>query len=213
VTPDPALAWIETDDRCIMAGPGLRIVFARSGDRWTHTIELPLQAGIEAARAVESPADHDSPGCVHSPVYQEIQRHEPAGHSGLCLLLTGCQFQHHFSAAVSLRKLPEPAGGLVLDFDVADRCRAPVHRLAATYLVRFDASARLRAGSQSIAWATGPESGGRLELRAQPPATVALAEAARAMTRVQAVAALLPETLTHRLRYEWRWTSATGFTR
>ena len=99
----PVFKWEQSDDRVVMAGPGLRLAFARFGERWTHRLELSGEDESEIASAVESDLERDSPGRVVSPVYQEIHRHERALEPGLCLLLTGRLFQHHFSAAVDLR--------------------------------------------------------------------------------------------------------------
>jgi len=53
---------------------------------------------------------------------------------------------------------------------------------------------------------------GSLELIAGPPENVALAEAGRNGTRVQAVAKLEPGASTHRLRYRWHWKAGTDAT-
>jgi hypothetical protein len=200
---------IDNDDRVVMTSAGLVVVFERSGDTWTHGLELPGQDGIEVVRAVESePAPEHSTRAV-SPVYQAAQRHERVQGSGLCLLLTGLVFEHHFSAAVCLRDHP---AGAVLEFDIADRCRAPVDRLAANYLIRLDSCALLEAGRQAVAWTREPRGPGRLELCAEPPATLELARAGRQAMSVQVVAALERRAFTHRLRYHWRWESASGLT-
>ena len=139
--------------------------------------------------------------------------HGPTTGSSLCLLLTGLSFSHHFSAAVTLSRDPQHRGGLLLDFDVADRCRSPVESLAATYLVGLDSGALEAADSDRIVWQPGTAVQGRLELLAGPGASLALAEAGRTATRIQIVATIQPGTFTHRLRYGWRWTSADGITR
>jgi hypothetical protein len=206
-------SWQQDHDRAILAGPGIRLAFARTRDRWTHRLEIDDGGdGIAIAWAIESEPD-DSASRIISPVYQEHQRHERTAQPSLCLLLTGRLFHHHFSAAVSLRGVPEPPGGLVFDFDIADRCRAPLEALAATYAVGIDRGARVEAGPDRIAWSTVGPLPGRLELLAETPATLALAEAGRRATRVQALAALEPGTFTHRLRYRWRWTRAAPRTR
>jgi len=125
-------------------------------------------------------------------------------------LLTGLSFSHHFSAAMTLSRDPRHPSGIVLEFDVADRCRSPVESLAATYLVGLDSDALEAADRGRIAWCVGPPNLGRLELVAGPQAALALAEAGRTATRVQIVAAIQPGTFTHRLRYCWRWTSTDG---
>jgi hypothetical protein len=197
-------SWTESDDRAVMCGPGLQVTFARTGGRWTHRLEFD---GIEVVLAVESDPERDDAARVVSPVYQEIQHHDILNAPGLCALLTGQLAQHHFSAAVSLFRDLEQPNHLVLDIDVADRCRAPVESLAATYLVRLDSGALVDAGPKRIVWNPGGPSRGRLELDVEPPSVLALAEAGRHATRVQALAAIQTGTFTHRLRYRWRWTS------
>ena len=136
------------------------------------------------------------PRRIVSPVYQEIHRHElPHDEFGAArILLTGHLFEHHFSAAVSMIRDPhEPSFG-VLEFDVADRCRAPVQVLAATYLVNAGSSELATAGPQAIVW-TGLVPGvatTRLEILCDPPSALAMAEAGRQATRVQALAAIDP---------------------
>jgi hypothetical protein len=206
--------WSDGEDRAVLSGPGLRLAFARVGQRWTHFLELPRGSdGIIIAQATESDPERDGARRVLSPLYQDIQRHEPAKGSGLCLLLTGRSFHHHFSAAVSFRGDPEPTGGFEIDFDVADRCRAPLDSLAATYSVGVYGGALLDADPGRIVWEPlGPDQG-RLELIAEAPATLALAEAGRQLTRVQALAKIDLGTFTQRLRYRWRWTSSPDRTR
>ena len=41
--PDPEFTWQQTDDRFVMDGPGGRVTFARTDDRWTH--HLAFRAG------------------------------------------------------------------------------------------------------------------------------------------------------------------------
>lgn len=198
-----------TEDRADLCGPGLRLTFARSGPRWIHALFTVgpggREVGIELARTVESDEDRDDPSRVVSPVYQEIQQHQGALESGVCLLATGNLFQHHFSAVVALRDDLERTGGLVVDVDVADRCRKGVESLAATYTVRLDSGALGAASPESIAWDLDGASPARLELDAVSPSTLVLAEAGRSATRVQILAALEPGSFTHRLHYRWRW--------
>ena len=197
-----------------MIGPGMRIAFARTGDRWTHALAIPdEEGGFEFARVVESQPDRDDPARIVSPVYQEVQRHESQGASGLCLLLTGLWFKHHFSAAVTFATdLSEP-GVLTLDFDVADRCRAPIESLAATYRLGLDSGAIADASTDRIVWNLVGARPGRLELLADSSCSLVLAEAGRQALRVQVLASLRPGSFTHRLRYRWRWTSSVDRTR
>jgi hypothetical protein len=127
-------------------------------------------------------------------------------------LLTGNWFQHHFSAAVSLRIDPADDRAVVFDVDVADRCRAPVEMLAATYVVQLGGGALVDAGPDRIAWRIEGPVEGRLELIAGSTASLTLAEAGRTATRVQVIAAIEPASFTHRLRYQWRWASARELT-
>jgi hypothetical protein len=189
--------WEQSEDRTAMCALGMRVVFARMGALWTHSVFLPPDDDLE----------RNDPARIVSPVYQEIHRHESPRDEALCLLLTGTLFKHHFSAVVSLTTDPDRPDGLMLDVDVADRCRAPVENLAATYTVRLDSGALADAGPRAILWDKSGPGAGRLELDAVAPSTLALAEAGRTATRVQILAAIQPGSYTHRLHYRWRWTS------
>jgi hypothetical protein len=212
---DPAadFYWEQTEDRADMCGPGLRVAFARTDVVWTHWLMLPAEDGLEIARAVETDPERDDPGRVVSPVYQDIQRHPSALGSGLCLLVTGTLFKHHFSAVISLGHDPDRPDGMVLDIDVADRCRSPVENLAATYTVKLDSGKLGPAGPEAITWDNAGAGVGRLAIEAVAPSTLVLAEAGRSATRVQVLAAIQPGRFTHRLHYRWRWTSSSGLTR
>jgi hypothetical protein len=214
--PDAEFTWQQTDARCVIDGPGGRVTFVRNDDRWTQ--HLAFRTGPEAAEgatslvsSVEAEPGREDSNWVVSPVYQELQRHEFAGDDirGICVLLTGHMHQHHFSAAVSLYRDLEAENFIVLEIDVADRCRAPVSALAATYLVRLGSSELADASQHAIIWsgsAPAAELGSkRLELRCDSPSSLALAEAGRNATRVQILAAIDPTVFTHRLRYRWRW--------
>jgi hypothetical protein len=215
VPSDPSAGFFceQTEDRAELCGLGIRLVFARLGAAWTHAILLGGEQELEIVRAVDSDPDRDHPARVVSPVYQELQRHQGAIDSGVCLLATGTLYQHHFSAAICLNHDADRPGGLTLDFDVADRCRSPVESLAATYTVRLDSGALARAGPDAIGWDVNGGSGGRLELEAIAPSSLAMAEAGRAATRVQILAAIDPAGFTRRLHYRWRWASNSELTR
>lgn len=196
-------------DRFVIRGPLARITLLRTADRWTH--ELALGPGVDAdatpplIQTEETAPDHADPTRIVSPVYQELQRHLFAGDGGrgICVLLTGHLFQHHFSAAVSFSRDPADPRRIVLDVDLADRCRAPVASLAATYLVRLGGGDLADANDTSVTWSVAGLD--RLELTCDIPGRLALAEAGRTATRVQALAGLHPTLFTHRLRYRWRW--------
>jgi hypothetical protein len=196
-----------------MSAGDLAVVFDRTGDRWAHRLELGGAALHVDAKAVESDAERDAPARIKSPVYQEIHRHDLSGQTGLCCLLTGLMFQHHFSAVVTLVADAAQPEMLLVEFDVADRCRTLVETLAATYLLTVDSSELADADPHRIVWTGGKLGQARLELLAPPPAALALAEAGRQATRVQAVALVEAATFTHRLFYRWRWTSVSSLTR
>jgi hypothetical protein len=196
--------FVTGEDRQKILAPGVRLTFLRAGDRWSHALAVGdgdqnLLAGI--AESVESDPDRDDPARVVSPAYQEVQPHFAEGN--VCALLTGQSTPHHFSAVVTARSTGEV---IVIEFDVADRCRALVSALASTYLVRLGPGALIDAGSHRIVW-QGDELGrGRLEFLAEAPNCLSLAEAGRQASRVQAIARIDPSTFTQRLGYRWRWT-------
>ena len=122
---------------------------ARSGPM---RLFLTGEGETEVVRAVESDPDRDDPGRVVSPVYQEVQRHLGVEGSSLCLLATGTLYHHHFSAVITLGADRDRQNGVVLEIDVADRCRRAVEIMAATYTVRLDSGALAAAGPEAIAW-------------------------------------------------------------
>lgn len=213
--PQQEFIWAQTDDRFVIDGPGASLCFTRLNGCWTHQLEwLPRSAGGTATpmvSSIEVEPGREEPARIVSPVYQELQRHELAGDRfrGVCVLLTGHMLRHHFSAAVSLYRQVDGDPSIVLEIDVADRCREPVLALAATYLVRLGSGDLVDASTQTIRWSqrtTGSEEPERrLELASDAPGSVALAEAGRTATRVQALAAINAADFTHRLRYRWSW--------
>lgn len=211
----PAASFLceQTEDRADLCGPGLRLAFACAGAVWTHALFVPGEPEFEVCRAVETDSDRDLPGRVVSPVYQELQRHQGLAGSGVCLLATGTHYQHHFSAVITMDQDGERPGVVMLDLDIADRCRPAVEILASTYTVRLDSNALAGAGPEAIAWEITGASAGRLELEAVAPSRLVLAEAGRSATRVQVLAAIQPGGFTHRLHYRWRWASRSGSTR
>jgi hypothetical protein len=205
--PSQGFRYDQSEDRADLAGLGMRLAFARAGAVWTHGLFVTGKDEIEVVRAVESDPDRDDPGRVVSPVYQDVQRHQGVDGSSLCLLATGTLYQHHFSAVITLGVDRDRPAGVVLEIDVADRCRRAVEILAATYTVRLDSGALAAAGTEAIAWDITRGTAGRLEIEAVAPSTLVLAEAGRSATRVQVLAALQPGSFTHRLHYRWRWAS------
>jgi len=216
-------------DELVMCAPGLHVAFARAGSL-VHSLRLPGTPSSEAGEAIRpgqdlvsvapvlvndlEPAD---PSRVLNPVYQELVRHKPpaARGTGLCLLLTGSYLEHHFSAVFRLLRDQAMPSWVVLDVDVADRCRAPVHKLAATYRVHDGEGKPLLidAGPHRIAWSGGRLGSGMLELMAEPPARVAAEGEHAFRTTVQVEAQIDPLTKTQRLHYCWRWTSDVALRR
>lgn len=132
--------------------------FTRVGPLWAHALLMPPASSPALVQTIDPDPVQDDPARVLSPVYQEIRRHDSGANPGMCILLTGTFFQHHFSAAVSLGIDPERPDSPVFDVDVADRCRAYVAALAATYTVRLDSGALKDASPQAITWeALGPD--------------------------------------------------------
>jgi hypothetical protein len=201
-----ALTYVEVDDQRTVRAPGIRLTFARPGERWLH--ELALDDGSEPAptviaRSVESDIEPVDRSRVISPTYQELQEH-PLD-EGVRVLLTGQSTPHHFSAVVTARWDGKSAS---IVFDVADRCRTPIEALAATYLVPLGSSALVDASPDRLLWGGELLGGGSLEFAAASPNTVSLAEAGRRACRVQALAHLRAGDATQRLVYQWNWTPA-----
>ena len=120
---------------------------------------------------------------IGNPVYQELVPHELASDParGICALLTGSCFDHHFSAVFSLGRDRDAPESVVLEIDVADRCRGPVEKLAATYLVtghsKDAAIETVRASASSLTWIVD---GGILELEhCRPRSSMSQAHRAR----------------------------------
>ena len=186
--------------------------FRRLGDRWAEVILGPRSSQALASAFIVATVDQDPARLVH-PVYQEAHLHQREDGSQPCLLMTGRAFDHHFSASITLASDPSLASRILLDVDLADRCRSPVQLLSATYTVPLDSGALVDAAPDKVIWQVADPVPGRLELMAIPPASLTLAEAGRVATRVQIIAPIQPGMFTHRLRYRWCWTIAAGLTR
>jgi hypothetical protein len=213
----------------VMYGPGATLSFTRANGL-IHSLALmckPASDSGERARYGEPFVSVSAkPGCdiepadpsrVFNPVYQELVQHElPKDRGpGLCLLLTGSCFEHHFSAVFSLYRDPVMASSIVFEVDLADRCRAPIKKLAATYSVDHSEGKpeRFDAGPSAAAWRGGTLGEGMLELLAEPPARVIAAHSNQTSTSAQVEAWIDPQTFTQRLHYRWRWTNCADLTR
>ncbi|WP_165244453.1 hypothetical protein [Paludisphaera soli] len=205
-------SWdLEQDDELVTIRTAcVRIVFRRSGDRWTHEIGPP--EGPPLVAAIEGDPASDDPARVLSPVYQEVQHHpfddEPRR---VRLLLTGLRHRHHFSAVLTVST--DDDGATTLDFDVADRCRDAVLGLAATYDVRLGAGEIQAADDAAIRWTLGAGSETLVSLASADASRLAVAERGPRAVQAQALAGLIPGAFTHRLRYLWTWASRSDRTR
>src|SRR5262249_8957823 len=132
------------------------------------------------------------PKRVSNPTYQEFVTHElpKTQVPGICALLTGSCLAHHFSAVFSLHGDPDEPERVVFEVDLADRCRTPVEKLAATYIVShpveaFDVS---RAAANSILWDARKAGRGSLALVALAPANIPEPRSCSLGTRVEILA-------------------------
>lgn len=183
----------DEDDRKSVVLSGLRVEFLWVEDRWSHALKVG-----EDRRIVLSVEGGDDPSRVVSPAYQQFHWHEDGGEA----MLIGQSGPHTFSAVF---RLSASEAGAVLSVDLADRCREPVNALACTYVADLNSGNLDSADSASIVWSLG-EPAGRLSLDSEGSTTLSLAEAGRRGTQVQALGAIDPEALTHRLAYRWSWT-------
>jgi hypothetical protein len=218
--PNPEFWYEELASQTAMHGPGVTILLSRSSEvahslRLTRVSEPADDSGesrplVFVHSILQKDADQRDPTRVLNPVYQEIVQHElPDGlRPGLCVLLTGSLFEHHFSAVFSLYRDQSIPSRVVLDVDVADRCRAPIAELAATYDVDYERAAHsvIDIRPSIFGWQFGPRGAAKLELLAIPQATIGEPNSSHP-SRVQINAAIDPQTHTQRLHYCWRWTS------
>lgn len=210
----------------VMRGPGIEVSF-NQGNGWGHSLRFSERAGVSTNRhgrwlvradtALEQEIEPAEPRRIANPVYQAFVPHELANDRGpgLCALLTGSCFDHHFSAVFSLYLEPEPPHRVVLDVDVADRCRGSVDKLAATYIVRDSEgwAAPPGGGLSSVVWQSVPPGNGLLEFVAMPPSLIDEPTFSVTATRVQVQARIDPSTHTQRLHYRWRWASCPDLSR
>jgi hypothetical protein len=217
--------WFElaASETPVMHGPGVAVAFSQASGLM-HA--LRIETGPNAAAIGRKPfllqattvalqEDEQSLGRrIGNPVFQELVPHElPRDQGdGICALLTGSCFNHHFSAVFSLGRDQDVPGRIVFDIDAADRCRGPVEKLAATYIVSCPdvAIETSAATARSLIWDVG---GGSLELVALPPAEIDEPRSSREGMKVQIQARIEPHTHTQRLHYCWRWASCPDLTR
>jgi hypothetical protein len=200
---------VSADDRMAVDTPDLRLAFRWTGDRWTHALEVAAgPSAVVLARALEGDAGRDDPGRVVSPAYQQI--HWQGDDDGVRAMLLGQSGAHHFSAVFSVSPSSE---GVAVAVDVADRCRAEVLALAATYEVFLAPGDLLQADPAGLVWGREEWPRGRLSFKAAEPTRAGMAEAGRRAVRVQAEAPIAADRHTHRVLYRWHWSPRNGDTR
>lgn len=191
---------LDEDDRKLVVLNEFRLAFSWSEDRWTHSLELRNgQAWRPVASSLEAGGSPD-PTRVVSPSYQQFHWHEDG--SGGQAMLVGQSGPHHFSAVFTFRM---DQSGCLVSADVADRCLSPVEALACTFLVDLPSGNLKDADGSAILWSIASPRG-TLALQAGEGTRLALAEAGRRATRVQADALVNYSDSTQRFTYQWRWT-------
>jgi hypothetical protein len=229
--PDAKVAdfWFQKGlhDAPMLCGPDIAVLLAqgasglvhglRIGSRASPPARIALKHAIIAADSLPESDDKQlDERRIENPVYQEFVPHELTSGpgEGIGALLTGSCFDHHFSAVFSLGRDRDEPECIVLEIDVADRCRGPIERLAATYIItgKFQdvTSEPVRATARSVTWDLD---GGVLELEALAPAIIEEPSSSGDGVKVQILARIDPQTYTQRLHYRWRWASCADRTR
>jgi hypothetical protein len=185
---------------------GFGLWFARNDGRWGHNfgpVGEPFDTIPRLAVSIEWNPDRDDPERVASPVFQELQlQRDGAGRPHVLLL--GMAGPHHFSGAFVC---DEADGVSRISVDVADRCRvAGAGFLASTYGMSLHSGQLAASDGSSIAWDC-PQ--GRLLLAAGPGTRLALAEAGRSLTCVQALPEIGVVGATRRWQYSWSLSPTT----
>lgn len=189
---------VQADDLIRLVVPPVCLTFRKEGPRWSHDVEVD---GTPVASSVEWEPGRDDPARVVSPAYQQVLvQQTPEG--GDQALLVGGWGAHHGAAVFTLTGA---AAGVAIEVDVAVRTRADLQAMASTYTVHLSSGALVDAGPNAITWILDPPVGGRLRFESGSPFHVALAEAGRRRTRVQAGAEIVGDASTHRLLYRWQW--------
>ncbi len=203
----PEIIEIESDEgRRSIVTPGLRLTFHWDGDRWSHRLEAnSAPVAFCLARSIEAGPGEDDPAHIASPVYQHLAFQR--GGSGVQALLVGQAGARHDSAAFTVR---EEAEGVIVEADVASRCRSSEPAPCCAYVVAAAPGDLRDAGPDRIVWELAAPAAGRLVFESAttpaPPARVTLAESGRRATHVQADAIVVAGAATRRLGYRWRWT-------
>lgn len=197
----------EADGLCSLAAGELRLEFRREGDRWGHRVVVRGAGGDQVLAEALNPQGDETTGGLASPIYQEVSI--ARGPDGPTLLAVGRHGAHHYAATFALREAGGTGpGGVVLEVDVADRCRAGGDGgpLAATYRVDAPPVCLTWGGPTGACW--GPEADGRFFMiegcRDGPGARVVVSEAGRGACVAQVLGEVGPHEETRRLRYVLR---------
>jgi hypothetical protein len=198
--------WFSFDldgDHLSIEAVGLALRFDRTEGPWSHMIAVASEPGGKfepIATSLAWNADMDDPARVASPVFQELRFKADRDGNPQALLL-GMSGRHHFSGVFTVSRRD---GGVGVDVDVVDRCRGEVLGLASTYTVRLDSGHLETSDESAISWSLGPR---RLSFSAGASTRLAMAEAGRRATRVQAVPSAIDASPSRRWQYSWTLTS------
>lgn len=204
------IALEEAENLRIIATPDLRLIFRRSGGRWSHTLEVRDGQDWQGfAESVETDADRDAPSRIVSPTYQELQwrREENSAFA----LLTGSFGPHHFSTVFRMFEPRIKGGRSVFHVDINDRCQSEVKSLASTYRILSPPSTLGDATPVGTYWPL-PGGNGSILLGCSDddelPARISLAEASRSQMLAQVEA--IPRETENTRRFLYWWSLATG---
>jgi hypothetical protein len=199
--------WYSLDldgDHLSIEAEGLALRFDRSEGPWSHAIAVATDrdGSFEpVATSLVWDAERDDSVRVAAPVFQELQlKADPDGNPQTLLL--GMSGRHHFSGVFTVSRRD---GGVGVDVDVVDRCRGEVFGLASTYTVRLDSGHLETSDESAISWSLGSR---RLSFSAGASTRLAMAEAGRRATRVQAVPSAIDASPSRRWQYSWTLTSS-----
>jgi hypothetical protein len=162
----------------VSATGGVRVRFAKEGDRFSHTVERldeQLDGQLDRDRPVTLLRSHDA-----WPVFQELHRQDDPA-AGPVLFLTGMSDKRYWSACVTRR---DDDGEPVIAWDLACRSSLDCRALGVRYSVAEGLQASLVEGG-AVALAMGGRKLGELRpssLGEQPPCGLALEDAAIVIT-------------------------------
>ena len=117
---------------------GLKIVFERQGDRWSHRLVAGANEETILLRSVEGDEAQDWPP---SPPLQEVNQHQLA--NGIAVLAVGMAGNSHWSASFSI-----DSGEIVVE--LASLCKSRPDFLGTQYAVENDVSALPTNGSEVL---------------------------------------------------------------